>query len=112
MPRRSPVASGIASHGRAVGARPGGRAERGLGLVPQAQRGLQPAQAAAGLLEPGVLLQRQHGDRRELVAAQLGRDVLQRDAADERHALAERDLVGVDHEPVDGRDDTDSATPL
>ena len=39
----------------AVGARPRDRAEGRLGVVPQAQRGLQPAQAAAGLLEPGRL---------------------------------------------------------
>ena len=78
--RRRPVASGMASHGRAVGARPGGRAERGLGVVPQPQRGLQPAQAAARLLEPAVArraLEREHGDGRVLVAAQLGRRVAQ-----------------------------------
>ena len=70
--RRRPVASGTAIHGAAVGARLGGRAERGLGVVPQAQRGLEPAQAAAGGLEraprrprsPARARRRSRADRR------------------------------------------------
>ena len=61
----------------AVGARPGDRGERRLGVVPQPQRGLQPAQAAAGLLErrrlAGRGLEVQDGDRRVVVAVQVGR---------------------------------------
>ena len=60
----------------AVGARPGDRGERRLGVVPQPQRGLQPAQAAAGLLErrrlAGRGLEVQDGDRRVVVAVQVG----------------------------------------
>ena len=65
------------------------------------------AGAAAGrpARAPASCSERQHRDGRELVAAQLRRASWSVDAADERHALAERDLVGVDHEPLDGRDD-------
>ena len=66
----------------AVRAGPGDRGERRLGVVPQAQRGLQPAQPAAGRLERGRLagrgLEVQHGDRRVVVAVQVGRGVEQR----------------------------------
>ena len=44
--------------GAAVGAGPGGRAERRLGVVPQAQRGLQAAQPAAGGLERAAVAAR------------------------------------------------------
>ncbi len=49
----------------------GGRAERRLGVVPQAQRGLQAAQAAAGLLERVAVLglEREHGDGRVRVVS-------------------------------------------
>ena len=105
MPRRSPVASGIASHGEpsvrahAVGPSAGSASSHSRSAV-CSRRSRRPACSS-----PRVLLQRQDRDGRELVAAQLRRDVLERHAADERDALAERDLVGVDHEPLDGRDD-------
>ena len=66
------------------------------------RRSRRPACSRLGV---AVALEREHGDGRVLVAAQLGRRVGERDAADERQAVAERDLVGLDHEPVDGRDD-------
>ena len=65
--------------GAAVGARPGGRAERGLGVVPQPQRGLQPAQAATRVLERAAVallgLEREHGDRGVRVLGQAGGSV-------------------------------------
>ena len=48
-------------------------------------------------------LEREHRDGRVLVAAQLGRRVGERRAAHEREPVAERHLVGLDHEPLDGR---------
>ena len=93
----------------AVGARPGGRPERGLGVVPQAERGLQPSQAAAGVLECVAVaplgLEREHGDGRVRVLGQAGREAIERRRADEAEPVAERDLVGLDHEALDGRED-------
>ena len=92
----------------AVGPSPGRRAERGLGVVPQARRGLQPAQAAAGVLERAPVaaagLQRQHRDGGVRVVGEAGRRVGERRRAHQREALAERDLDGFDHEPFDGGD--------
>ena len=107
--RRRPVASGTRIHGAAVGARPGGRAERRLGVVPQAQRGLQAAQAAAGALERAAVagrgLEREHGDGRVRVVAQARSGASSSVCrAHEREPVAERHLVGLDHEPLDGRE--------
>ena len=67
---------------RAVRARPCGRPEGGLGVVPQPQRRLEPAQPAARLLQARSVarfaLEREDGDGGVLVAAQLRRRVLQR----------------------------------
>ena len=104
MPRRSPVASGIASHcdpsvrAQAVGPSAGSASSHSRSAVCSRRR-RRPACSSV------VVLEREDGDGGELVAAQLGRRVLQGHAADERHPVAERHLVGLDHEPVDRRDD-------
>lgn len=93
----------------AVGARPGGRAERGLAVVPQPQRALQAAQPAPGALERAAVplrgLQREHGHRRVVVAEQVAGDVAERRRPHEAESVAERDLAGVDHEPLDASED-------
>ena len=109
--------AGVAAHagrerhgapGAAFGACPRGRAERRLGVVPQPQRGLEPAQAPAGVLERAAVagrgVERQHRDRAHRVGAQLLRHVAQRLGAHEREPVAERHLVALEHEALDGRE--------
>ena len=93
--------------GAAVGARPRGRAERGLGVVPQAQRGLQPAQAPAGVLERPVVarraLEREHARRSPSRHGRCRR--ARRSSVPARTSARPSpsgELLGLDHEAVDG----------
>ena len=103
-----PVASGTANQALpSVRAQAAGPSD-GLGVVPQPQRGLQAAQPPAGALQRAVVaagaLEREHGHRGQLVDGDVTGRVAQRAGAHEREPVAERHLVGLDHEPLDRGD--------
>ena len=52
----------------------------------------------------GRALEREQRDGRHLVVADVAGHVLERAGAHEREALAERQLLGLDHQAVDGRE--------
>ena len=114
-PLRSPVASGIASHGppsvraQAVGPSAGSASSHRRSAV-CSRRSRRPGQLEV-LARPGLRLEREHRHRGVLVAAQLRRGVGERDAAHEAQPSPSVTSSDSITKPSTGVTTSDSAQP-